>query len=998
MPGAGPDPAEPLLAQPEPVAAPPAPEALALARAWQLKQQCYASWTSDPPRAADAAAALAVLAADWPAQPVVQALARWTAGVVCLNQGRMADAVAALDAAAAIFQAQGQALEAAQTQVPKVMALSMLGRHDDAAACGAAAQQAFIAQHDLAAASRIGLNLGSLHMRRDAYAEAARQYRQAAVLFARARDAEHSVMADIGLGDALAAQAEFDEAARIYSRARMRASQHALPLMQALAEESMALLELARGRFDGALSGLELARRGYVRLGLPQHSAIAEKQLADAYLALHLLPEALALYERALASMAALDMPDDRAWAELQRGRALVGLGQLGQAADAFEAAAAQFAAQRSPSGEVAVALAQAELALALEGQSAATGPAGPAAAAAPAAPGTAPDADDDGPLHGDWPAASSAFDTDTLPFTRSAPAPDAASLAARAAEAALAAGLPESATRARLLQAAARLRAGAAGEARVLYARVLRRAQALKARGLQIRAQAGLGLAALAEGDAGAAARALRAAVDRFEAQWRALPGDELRGAFLADHLAAYQGLLALALQAHAADPGPATAALVLQRLDAVRARALALRLEQAAGRADDPVAERLRARVQWLHRRQARQAEESGRASATLAESLHQAERALLEHLRRQRLAQPVAQARAARPLALLPALQALLAPGDAVVVLGSQGDELFACLVSGPAQPGGRPGVQLLRQLASLAEVQQAWAQVRFQLDALRHGVQPVQAHLAMLAQRAQGRLRVLHDLLWAPMAELLADANRVLLVPGDGLAGLPFAALHDGLTCVAQRHQLALAPSVQVALHCLQRRPVKPRQVLAVGESSRLPHAGAEAQRVAALFPGAQALLGSDATVAAVQARSGEADLLHLACHAQFRGDNPQFSALHLADGPLSAERAESLALKPGIVVLSACDTARAGSSGAEEQVGLVRAFLVAGAARVVASQWPVDDAVTAAFMAVFYPALLAGRPPAAALAEAQMALMRQHPHPAFWAGFVLFGGW
>jgi tetratricopeptide (TPR) repeat protein len=143
------------------------------------------------------------------------------------------------------------------------------------------------------------------------------------VLFARARDTEHSVMADIGLGDALSAQADFAEAARIYSRARMRAGQHGLPLMQALADESMALLDLARGAYDAALAGLERARRSYAQLALPQHSAIAEKQLADAYLALHLLPEALALYDRTLQSMATLDMPDDRAWTALQRGRAL---------------------------------------------------------------------------------------------------------------------------------------------------------------------------------------------------------------------------------------------------------------------------------------------------------------------------------------------------------------------------------------------------------------------------------------------------------------------------------------------------------------------------------------------------------------------------------------------------------------------------------------------------------------------------------------------------
>ena len=77
---------------------------------------------------------------------------------------------------------------------------------------------------------------------------------------------------------------------------------------------------------------------------------------------------------------------------------------------------------------------------------------------------------------------------------------------------------------------------------------------------------------------------------------------------------------------------------------------------------------------------------------------------------------------------------------------------------------------------------------------------------------------------------------------------------------------------------------------------------------------------------------------------------------------------------------------------------DEMAGLVRAFLVAGAARVLASLWTVDDAVTADFMASFYTALCAGRPPAAALQAAQCDVMRQHPHPCYWAAFTLHGGW
>ena len=167
---------------------------------------------------------------------------------------------------------------------------------------------------------------------------------------------------------------------------------------------------------------------------------------------------------------------------------------------------------------------------------------------------------------------------------------------------------------------------------------------------------------------------------------------------------------------------------------------------------------------------------------------------------------------------------------------------------------------------------------------------------------------------------------------------------------------------------------------------------------EARGVAALFAGAVAHVGADATVATLLARAPGADVIHLACHALFRGDNPMFSALHLVDAPLTVERIEGLSLRPGTVVLSACETGLAGDDLGDEAFGLVRAFLVAGAARVLASLWPVDDAVTASFMAAFYRSLQQGGTPSAALRAAQRTTRERHPHPAHWAAFALHGGW
>jgi CHAT domain-containing protein len=133
------------------------------------------------------------------------------------------------------------------------------------------------------------------------------------------------------------------------------------------------------------------------------------------------------------------------------------------------------------------------------------------------------------------------------------------------------------------------------------------------------------------------------------------------------------------------------------------------------------------------------------------------------------------------------------------------------------------------------------------------------------------------------------------------------------------------------------------------------------------------------------------------VVHLACHAQFRTDNPMFSALHLYDGALTVELAETLSLRPGLVVLSACETGLSELGCGDEMVGLVRAFLIAGTARVLATAWPIDDQHAAQFMASFYGARFRGQAPAQALRQAQLEAMKNAPHPFYWAAFTLYGG-
>ena len=915
-----------------------------LALAWALKDSCYAAWSTEPQRTARAADALRALCVKEGGcsepgahTPEVQALADWTAAIAHITRGHMAEATQCLDRAEATFRSLGQAGHAAQTQVPKIMALSMLGQYDAAVTCAERAQHELVKHGDLRAASKVSLNLGSLHLRRDAHANAVFHYRQAARLFARVGDIELSVMADIGIADALTSMGDFDEALRIYARARMRAGSHGFPVLEAKVEESVALLELARGRYREALASFERARCRHEALAMPQNLAIDEKQLADAYLELRLLPEALALFDLALAKFQSLNMPDDQAWTLVQRGRTQALQGHPEQAAESLMRASQLFAVLEMGVGQSGVSLARAELALA------------------------AGDAD------------------------------DALELAEQAARGFVAAGLADGRFRADVVRANAMLRAGSVEQARALFDTTLARARELQLLTVQVRCLTGQGLAAQALGDPAAAQVDFNAAIELFEDQRRALPGDELRSAFLTDHLRPYLELLRLALQAHALAPTPARAADVLVQLDRFRARSLGERLAQGARREDDPATPGLRDRLNWLYRRVQR-LDDEGESSTVLTGELRRTELHLLERARRSRLAAPApVRGDASDDGFTVEAVSGLLGDDGALVEYGVLDDELFACVVT-------RAGVTLHRQLARWTDVLEGLRAARFQIDTLRHGAAPVHQHLARLTARTQVRMARLHALVWAPLESVLSGCRRVLVVPHAQLGLLPFAALHDGECFLANRHQLAVVPSARLAMRGLVRQPVRPQRAVVLGESSRLAHAAREARFVAELFPEGRAFVGESATIATLRANASGADVLHLACHGQFRSDNPMFSALHLHDGPLTVEVAESLSLQPGIVALSACETGMAELGTGDEMVGLVRAFLVAGAARVLASLWPVDDAVTAHFMASFYGALCCGESPGSALSTAQVEVMRQHPHPFYWAAFTLHGGW
>jgi len=116
----------------------------------------------------------------------------------------------------------------------------------------------------------------------------------------------------------------------------------------------------------------------------------------------------------------------------------------------------------------------------------------------------------------------------------------------------------------------------------------------------------------------------------------------------------------------------------------------------------------------------------------------------------------------------------------------------------------------------------------------------------------------------------------------------------------------------------------------------------------------------------------------------------------FSSIRLGDSYLSLFDLYQLRLPVELVTLSGCSTGLNVVSSGDEIVGLVRGLICAGAQSTLLTLWDVQDGSTSVFMKSFYQFLASGRNKAEALRDAVLCLRASHPHPYYWAPFVLSG--
>jgi len=884
------------------------------------------------------ALALAVEAGD----EFLWGMARFKQGEACAHQERNSEARGYLDEAEAVFTKLDRPVEAARTRIIWIWATANLGGDDECIRAARFARRTLRAHGEALHLATLDMNVGILHWMRGRPQLGTRCFRSALATYEALRMEERADRARQNLGLALSRLGRYQEALIVQEQAREAARRSGRTRSYALRTRAMGETHVRLGRYAAALRAFEEARQQFDSLGLHDGTTITlALDLADCYLRLNRPTDALSTLSTVNHELSQIDTPLFAFRVESRRLAAQLLLNRHEEALATIDVAS-RFAVSAHVEDRIWLAIHRATLLL---DQSQTAG----ALAAA----------------------------REAVAVARQS------SLRPLIAEAWIAEGR-------------ALLALGDASGARRVALRARRLARAQGAAPLLQRAYELSGRIAEAQGTPRLAIRYYQDAIAQHEREQRTVIFEH-RDSFAARRTSAYERLAALQLGCGMVNEALATA-------ERAKSRALA---DSISGAID------LRPRGSGIVRRIARELtaarEEYAAAHAWLDTEQTRADASDIDVAQRKaRISDLEARINvllrrlqlAATPDdttdlfgALPPPTPPVLGRGTAIVEYFFSGDDILRFVIDAR-------GVRGERLPAVVPEIDRLLWTFRLSLETLRRlGPARIQ-HLAAQCREILGRF---YHLLLAGI-EAGESYDALVIVPHGALHYVPFHALHDGQRYLVQRYAISYAPSATLYAVCrgrMERRRPGSTLVLAHTAGDQLPYALDEAERVGTIL-GASVRAESGATRAVLSSEGRRAATIHIAAHGVFRPDAPLFSHVQLADGPLTTADVFNLDFRAGLVVLSACETGRSVLGGGDELVGLSRAFLHAGAASLLVSQWRVDDRSTSILMTRFYEALRDGKTPVEALCAAQRACIsdatpqNDWSHPFYWAGFQLIG--
>jgi len=883
-------------------------------------------------------AELVVALADEIGSPAARARARRALGQAFAYAGRHEDALAQCRDAIDIAESAGEMVQAARARLASLHALGVLGRYDEAIEAGGAAWQQLTNAGEPALAARADLNLGVIHRMCDRPGRAVEHFQRARPHLLN----EPAVLAQLesNRGEALLELDDLEAAEDAFKSALHTFEQAGLGWGAAIVEGNLADLATREGRLDRALYHFECARRHLEADQSPTHLARLLVEQGDAKAMLGMLEDAASDYRDALPVLQEHRQPAEAARARAGLARVHLRSGKADEAEECLSEAIVEYESLGKRLATARLNLVRSEAA-----QSRA-----------------------------DWPAAR----------TYASAALEA--LAEHPIDAAIA--------RFHLAQIA--LRENRPDDALEIVAPALQTAERfgiapLEADLLELRARI-----AAAKDEHEQSVDDFRRAIDRLERVRGALQADRFRAVFLGNRLRVYEGYTAALLRLD----NPAATAEAFEAVERAKSRSLLdlVRgvIDVAGTRSSGGDASllkdlaRTQARLNNLYRKL-----DDVRANdaRTMRDAVRKLEDRMSSIEARLSATQGVAELYA--PPAGLRDVQDALDDETALIEFAAVEGRLIAFVVA-------RGDIRIHRDLGDVERIFDLVGQFRFQVGrALRPGAMTGN-RAERLTRDAWRVLEAIGDTIVQPLLTEIAGATRLVIVPHGVLHLLPFTAVRADGAFLIERFEVVNAPSASLYAHLRSVSPETPSgSPVVVGVADqRAPQIREEARAVAERLPGARTLSGEEATVEAVARSVPHAPIVHFACHGRFEALNPLASGLRLHDRWMTVRDVYRLELDGASVVLSGCETGMSEVASGDELIGILRAFLGAGARAMAVSLWVVEDEAAVEMMRRAYDEMsrndLKTKNLPKAMRAAQLDLLARSPHPAIWAPFILVG--
>lgn len=272
--------------------------------------------------------------------------------------------------------------------------------------------------------------------------------------------------------------------------------------------------------------------------------------------------------------------------------------------------------------------------------------------------------------------------------------------------------------------------------------------------------------------------------------------------------------------------------------------------------------------------------------------------------------------------------------------------------------------RDGRASVVTLAPWSAVEALMSRVRADLDALAGPLLPDPLRQA-IAQSLGHDLENVDRVLIPPG---LGETQSLLVVPSRTLGTVPWSLLP---------HRRGRPTTVSLSstswLRGLTLLGHQPRVTAVAGPGLLL--SGREIVDVAAHWPMASVVASTAGTAGGLARAMVTQDLVHVAAHGSHNHENPLFSSIRLADGPLYAYDIPADETVASHIVLSACDLGLLTPRSGGEVLGLTAALLSIGARCVVSGVSRIDDQVAYGTMVRYHARLASGEDSATALAGA-----------------------